>query len=426
MSNLITAEEAGSLIDSMRADIAPLMSESGKSFDRLKSVFLIAIQQEPKILQCTPESLRREISKCAADGLVPDAKEAVLLPYYDTKERQFLANYQPMVLGIIKRMKELGNVFSIVCKLVYANDEFVLDEADPDSISHKSDPFAKDRGDVVGGYVIFRDDKKRLMHLETMSLEDFEKVRAASKAPDSPAWKNWTEEMYKKAVLRRGAKYISINNDKIRALLERQDEMFDFRESRRRETNRFDPFTGEVIEGQVADDSKQLTHQHTEQAGVVTSGGEKEKVPADAPKDDERAPASSQGRKASASDKKPATKQEGKKVEKPAGPPTVPEVMVDRDEHELIVECVEKILEVGLRMDLNPVQRQDTLISAADHWSGKVPGHLKPLVKACIDMTNWTIKRSIAEEAWTGDHAMFVHKVRDLLDVEKLNIGKYP
>ncbi|NKW10010.1 hypothetical protein HGG76_11920 [Ochrobactrum tritici] len=176
MSNLITVE-AGNVLDSMASDIAPLLRENGQSFDRLRSVFLIAVLQEPKILECTPDSLRREISKCAADGLVPDSKEAVLLPYWDNKERVMLANYQPMVQGIIKRVKELGGVFSIVCKLVHENDEFVLNEADPDSLVHKSDPFAKpeQRGQVTGGYAVFRDDQKRVMHLETMSLEDMQK-----------------------------------------------------------------------------------------------------------------------------------------------------------------------------------------------------------------------------------------------------------
>ncbi|KAB2666060.1 hypothetical protein F9K91_07980 [Brucella tritici] len=419
MSNLITVE-AGNVLDSMASDIAPLLRENGQSFDRLRSVFLIAVLQEPKILECTPDSLRREISKCAADGLVPDSKEAVLLPYWDNKERVMLANYQPMVQGIIKRVKELGGVFSIVCKLVHENDEFVLNEADPDSLVHKSDPFAKpeQRGQVTGGYAVFRDDQKRVMHLETMSLEDMQKVRDASKAPNSPAWNKWTNEMYRKAVLRRGSKYVPINNDKIRALLERQDEMFDF--SQPRQTERVNPFTGEVIEH---DQTKAVTDQS--QTGVKMDAGaaqEREKEPAkqSQPKSEQSAERASQTGQGS----KP--KQEAKK-EEPSGPPSAPDdIMIQREDHDIILEGCEKLLGIALDMGIDARDRRGVLKQAAQHWASATPDYAKPLMKACIDMTDWAIKRDADKLAWSAEHAMFVHKVKSLLGVEKLNVGKYP
>ncbi|QYM73243.1 recombinase RecT [Pseudochrobactrum sp. Wa41.01b-1] len=250
----------GRILDNIRAVVEPLVIDNGQTFDRLKSVFLIAVQQNPDILKCSEESLRREISKCAADGLVPDSKEAVILPYKNSSG-VFLANYQPMVMGIIKRMKELGGVFSIACSVVHKNDEFIYDEADPDALSHKPDRFAsiEERGAIIGGYAVFRDNLRRVMHTEVMTMADFEAVRKASKAPNSPAWTTWPTEMYRKSVLRRGAKYISINNDKIRALIERQDEMFDY--SQQRVAERVNPFTGQVLEHEPA---RSISHQQSE------------------------------------------------------------------------------------------------------------------------------------------------------------------
>lgn len=417
MSNLITVEQAGGLLDQYRADLEPLIQESGKSFDRLKAVFLIAAQQEPKILQCTPESLRREISKCAADGLVPDSKEAVLLPYWDKEKKVYLANYQPMVHGVIKRMKELGGVFNIVCNLVYANDEFVLDEADPDSLSHKADRFSKDRGEVVGGYAIFRDEHKRVMHLETMSADDFEKVRKASKAPDSPAWRNWRDEMYRKAVLRRGAKYISVNNDKIRALIERQDDMFEF--PQQRTTERINPFggTAETIDHEAP---KQLESKPQESVPVDTQRQqEADREPAGtSAKEEASKPASGA----------PAGEAESPKgkAEKTSAPPSVPDIEIEHEHHALITEGCEKILAIALDTTIDGPDRRATLKFAAANWSGQVPDYTRPLIKACIDMTDWAIKQAIDEKPWTGDHAMFVHGVKSLLGVEKLKIGSYP
>ncbi|MEN5275819.1 RecT family recombinase [Brucella sp. TWI432] len=419
MSNLMTVEDAGGFLEQIRVDVEPLIIDSGKSFDRLKAVFHIAVQQEPKILQCTLESLRRELMKCAADGLVPDAKEAVLLPYYDNKEKVMLANYQPMVHGIIKRMKELGDVFTIVCNLVHANDEFVLDEADPDSMSHKSDRFSKDRGAIVGGYVIFRDGQKRLMHFETMSMEDFEKVRKASKAPDSPAWRNWPNEMYRKAVLRRGAKYITINNDKIRALIERQDDMFDF--SQPKVAERVNPFGG-VIEH---DQTKAISN-HSQAAMPMDTGShtdnEKEKVEYQQGKQENK-PA--QQTKQSSDQAQTQAKAKAK-ADLPDVMPTVPDVLIQAEHKDMIVEGCTKILAISLDQTIDAADRRVTLKQASGNWKGTFPEYAHGLLKACIDASDWSIRKDAKGEPWTADHAAFVHKVKTLLSVEKLNVGKYP
>lgn len=407
--NSLTTVEAGRMIDSLRIDLEPLIIDTGKSFDRLRSVFMIAVQQNPDILKCSETSIKREISKCAADGLVPDNKEAAMIPYKGELQ------YQPMVLGIIKRMKELGGVFNIVCNLVFEKDEFILNEADPDSLAHKSDPFSKDRGKVVGGYVIFRDDNKRLMHLETMSMEDFERVRKASKAPDSPAWKNWTNEMYRKAVLRRGAKYISINNDKIRALLERQDEMFDF--SERRTAERANPFTGEIIEGSATSVVEQQQTQQREERR------EEPRQQRNEGRDEGQGQRQQRNAQAGTGGGKVDTKQDAKPKEDKL--PDLPDLLISKQDHPKALEAAEKILAIALDTSIAPPDRRGVLKVAAENWKD-IAEHLRPLVRAFIDATDWAIKKEVAGEPWAADHAVFVHKVKSMLEVERLNIGKYP
>lgn len=388
MSNLPTVN-ASSMFEGFRQELLPIVQETGQSFDRLKSTFLIAVQQNPDILECSEASIRREIQKCASDGLVPDNKEAAMIPY--KKEIQ----YQPMVYGIIKRMKELGGVFSIVCNLVYAKDEFVVNEADPDSLVHKADRFSKDRGEVVGGYAIFRDDQKRLMHLEIMSLDDFEKVRKASKAPNSPAWRDWKEEMYKKAVLRRGAKYISINNDKIRQLIERQDALFDFQE--RPAAERVDPFSGATIDGTVADitETRETRQRQTSTESEATR----------------------QQTQTTEEQRKPL-------ADKPPAFPTDLDLLPG--DKETLHEAAKKILAIPLTPDLDAGGRRGVLKQATPLWKEKLPEYLHPLLKTMVDVSDWAIKRDAEGLAWTAEHAMFVHKVKELLEIEKLEVGKYP
>ena len=49
------------------------------------------------------------------------------------------------------------------------------------------------------------------MQYDTMSLADLENTRKSSKASNSPAWKNFTGEMYKKTVLHRLCKHIELD-----------------------------------------------------------------------------------------------------------------------------------------------------------------------------------------------------------------------
>jgi phage RecT family recombinase len=403
---------AVAIFDEIRGDIAPLLAENGQSFDRLLSTFKIAVLQEPKILDCTPDSLRREISKCAADGLVPDSKEAVLLPYWDNKEKAYLANYQPMVHGIIKRVKELGGVFSIVCKLVHENDEFILNEADPDSLVHKSSPFAKpeQRGAVVGGYAIFRDDQKRVMHLETMSLEDFETVRQASKAPDSPAWKKWWKEMCRKAVLRRGSKYVPINNDKIRALIERQDDMFDFRQPV--QVERVDPFSGgAALEGR-REPAQAIEHQPTHTIEMAATDRQDDRAPVSAGKEDQPAPKASQE----------SVKRQKYLEEAPA----VPDVMTtDADETASVAESFGKVLAIANEPGCSVEDRRGILKAIVDEKKKSVPEHLHEALRIVIAMVDWCLQREAREMPWASDHMAFAQKLAAKLDVERLNVGKY-
>jgi recombination protein RecT len=403
-----TSAGALAMLEEVRADISPLLAENGQTFDRLRSTLLIAIQQEPKILQCTADSLRREISKCAADGLVPDAREAVILPYWDSKAGAMIANYQPMVHGVIKRLRELGDVFSIICKLVYENDEYEENEARPEDLIHRSPGFGQPRGEVVGGYVIFRDKDLRWMHFESMPRSEMDKARAASKAPDSPAWKIWRDEMFRKIVLRRGAKYISTNNDKIRALLERDDSLYDFQQTPR-PTERINPFGGPVIEAEatevpVADDAARKGQSAVETAPKASAPKPARKAQAEKPVEPETV-----------------------KPQPDAGPaPSVPDIDVPPMDREAAIDAAEKILAIGLKADVDLKARRDLLAEVAASSKSAVPESLHPLAKACVDVTHWAIRREAAGQPWAADHARFVHQLRELLDVEKLNIGKYP
>jgi recombination protein RecT len=194
---------------------------------RFQSALIIAAQNEPKLFKCAPETVRNALMKCAADGLVPDGRQAALVPFYDNDKKCLCAQYIPMVQGIIARARELGEIYSITSNCVHANDEFVVDETDPNSMSHKRPKLGEPRGEVIGVYVIFRDRESRVIHREIMDRGEIDKARGVSKAQKSPAWNHWYGEMARKSVIRRGSKYVPMS-DRLRQIIEREDEHVDF------------------------------------------------------------------------------------------------------------------------------------------------------------------------------------------------------
>lgn len=133
--------------------------------------------------------------------------EAYLVPYKDK------LNFMPSYKGQIKLCMRYATrpIKTIYAKLVKEGDEFeeVILNGEP-SINFHPKPFSN--GKVVGAFAVclYKDGG---MVYETMSLRDLETCHGSSKAFNSPAWKRFPGEMYKRTVLRRLAKSIPLDID---------------------------------------------------------------------------------------------------------------------------------------------------------------------------------------------------------------------
>src|SRR3990167_7465795 len=90
--------------------------------------------------------------KCAGDGLLPDGREAALVPFKDD------CKYLPMVAGICKRARNSGEIVDIDALTVYANDTYKA-WTDETGAHFKHVKARGDRGEVVltYGYARVRD-----------------------------------------------------------------------------------------------------------------------------------------------------------------------------------------------------------------------------------------------------------------------------
>ena len=163
------------------------------------------LKDNENIRKYPPAMIMEGLMKAAYLGLDFSNKECYLVPYGNS------LNYQTDYRGAKKLAKKysIRPVKDIYAQLVREDDLFEIGIVDRETkLNFKPNPFSNKP--IIGAFavVIFEDGG---MLYETMSKDDLETSRRQSKASNSPAWKNFPGEMYKKTVLHRLCKHIELD-----------------------------------------------------------------------------------------------------------------------------------------------------------------------------------------------------------------------
>lgn len=187
--------------------------------EKFQRVVLTAIQSSFMLLQCDRVTLLKACMEAAADGLLPDGREGAIVPFRNGKTGKTEAQWQPMVWGLVKLVRNSGELRDIGAEVVRANDKFErwVDENGP---HFRHEPSLTGDGAPVGVYAYART-KDGGIYIEYMSWTEIEKFRALSKAKGGP-WETWPEEMAKVRPIKRLCKRLPMSTDAI-AALERDD-----------------------------------------------------------------------------------------------------------------------------------------------------------------------------------------------------------
>lgn len=193
--------------------------------ERFVRVVLTAIQGNSSLLSASKKSLFESCMKCAADGLLPDGKEAALV-IYNTKVGP-VVQYIPMFSGILKKVRNSGELASIASEIVFENDQFKYwVDNNGANIEHEPLVFG-DRGGPKGVYAVAKT-KDGATYVEVMSKDQVYDVRDVSKAKSGPWDGPFEAEMWRKTVIRRLSKRLPMSTD-LEQVIRRDDEMFDFK-----------------------------------------------------------------------------------------------------------------------------------------------------------------------------------------------------
>ena len=180
-------------------------------------VVVTAVQRTPDLLNLNRQSLFNACMLCATDGLLPDGREAALVKFGHN------AQYMPMVAGVMKKVRNSGELGMIDAQVVYENDKYEswIDENGPHFKHVKS---INERGKPILTYA-YAKTKDGFLYFEEVDESQIAKIEKMSKT--SSVWKGaFRDEMRRKSVIRRLAKRLPMSTD-VEDVMQRDDNMYD-------------------------------------------------------------------------------------------------------------------------------------------------------------------------------------------------------
>ena len=216
MSNAVTT------IDQVRTQLTAMQPQFAAALPkhvdpaRFVRVVMTAVQMNGNLLDADRRTLFASAMRASQMGLLPDGREGAIVTFKNQ------AQFMPMVAGIMKLVRNSGEISTWSVQAVYENDSFDYELGDSERIVHK--PALTSRGKMIGAYsiVTMKDGEKSR---EFMSVEDIEAIRKRSRSGTSGPWVSDFSEMAKKTVVRRHSKRLPMSTDLDEAL-RADDELF--------------------------------------------------------------------------------------------------------------------------------------------------------------------------------------------------------
>lgn len=186
--------------------------------ERFTRMALSAINNTPKLAECTQMSFLAALMNAAQLGLEPNTPlgEAYLIPFQNkgVLECQFQLGYK----GLINLAYRNEQLQTIQAQCVYGNDTFDYELGLNSCLYHK--PTIGERGDMIAVYALFKLQNGGYGFV-VMSKQDVDMhAQKYSKAVNSSfsPWKSAYEEMAMKTAIKKVLKYAPLKTDFLRAV----------------------------------------------------------------------------------------------------------------------------------------------------------------------------------------------------------------
>ena len=198
------------LTDGYKNQIAAALPK-GLTADRMVRVVLTAMNRQPKLLDCSKETLWQSILDCASLGLFPDALgRAYLVPY--GQKCQLIIGYK----GLIDLMYRSDRISLIQTGVVHKGDHWVYERGLEPKLEHR--PSDANPGAWTHVYTIVHLKGCDRASVEVMTRAEVMAVKARSRASGSGPWVTDEEAMAIKTCIRRHSKVLPMSAEVSQAL----------------------------------------------------------------------------------------------------------------------------------------------------------------------------------------------------------------
>jgi recombination protein RecT len=191
---------------------------------KFSRVVMTAVQQNQDLLAADRQSLFNACMNAAQDGLLPDGRQAALVTFR-LKSGVVVVQYMPMLAGILKKVRNSGELAMITAQIVCEKDKFRYWIDDKGEHVKHEPLLVGDAGGRIGVYALAKT-KGGHAYIEFMTVDQVMAVKAVSKAKDGPWQGAFEDEMWRKTVIRRLSKRLPMSTD-LEQVIHRDDEMYD-------------------------------------------------------------------------------------------------------------------------------------------------------------------------------------------------------
>lgn len=189
--------------------------------ERMSRIAFTTIRSNPKLLECTIESLMGCVMLSAQFGLEPGPLgHCWIIPYNNRKKGIVEAQFQIGYKGYLELVNRSNAVKSFTAMVVCKNDHFEYEEGSEPKLIHR--PNFENPGERRLVYAIahLKDGGWRSV---VMTIKEVEAIRARSQSADSGPWVTDYDAMAKKTVAKQLCKWLPLSIEVQQAMT--QDEI---------------------------------------------------------------------------------------------------------------------------------------------------------------------------------------------------------
>ena len=179
---------------------------------------LNAMYRNPKLLQCTPESVGLALMKAGQMGIRPDGYHGHLIPYWNKNIKQNECQFQVDYKGLVALAYRNTRVKSFKAGAVREGDFFEYEEGS-DSYLRFRKCLGK-RGELIAAWAYAKLGEEGAESFVVLGPDEVAKIRSKSQSANQSdsIWNLWPDAMWAKTAAKQLSKFIPLGPDFIQAV----------------------------------------------------------------------------------------------------------------------------------------------------------------------------------------------------------------